>query len=265
MRPRTLRRHDDLLTAMHQIPSPPAITVLTLLLSLTTGVQLSAQVSGASGSESRPALAAGVLEGDLRIDGLLNETAWSGAPVIDHLTMIEPVEGGEATAPTRIRVLASARYLIIGVEADDPDPSGIVSTSKARDPELRSEDYIKIVLDPFLDGRTGYIFALNPGGARYDALVARRGEGEDPQWDAVWEAKTARGPRGWSAEIRIPLQSLTFDGSLHRWGFNVERRVERLQEVSRWASPFRDAKIAQTVRAGLLTELPAFDTGLGLT
>ena len=35
--------------------------------------------------------------------------------------------------------------------------------------------------------------------------------------------------------------------------------------MSRWASPFRDAKIAQTIRAGYLTDLPTFDTGLGLT
>jgi len=199
------------------------------------------------------------------VDGVLDEAAWAGAPSLESLTMIEPVEGAPPTARTEIRVLADSRHLVFGIRALDPDPAGIVSTSKARDPELRSEDYVKIVLDPFLDGRSGYIFALNPGGARYDALVANRGEGEDAQWDAVWEARTARGPEGWSAEVRIPLQSLTFDGALNRWGFNVERRVERLQEVSRWASPFRDAKIAQTIRAGLLTDLPRFDTGLGLT
>ncbi|MBT8397797.1 MAG: carbohydrate binding family 9 domain-containing protein, partial [Gemmatimonadetes bacterium] len=199
------------------------------------------------------------------MDGVLSESAWASAPAIDRLTMIEPVEGGDLDAETQIFVLASPTHLIIGVAAQDPEPAGIVSSSKARDPELKAEDYIKVVLDPFLDGRTGYIFALNPGGARYDALVARRGEGEDPQWDAVWEAATSRDSEGWYAEIRIPLQSLTFDGSLDRWGFNVERRVERLQEVSRWASPFRDAKIAQTSRAGLLTDLPRFDTGAGLT
>ena len=214
---------------------------------------------------TRPSFAAGAVKGEIRIDGLLSEPAWTEASPISALTMIEPEEGGVPTAATQVRVLASARYLLIGITALDPDPGGIVSTSKARDPQLRSEDYVKVVFDPFLDGRTGYIFALNPGGARYDALVARRGEGEDPQWDAVWEASTARGPDGWSAEIRIPLQSLSFDGSLDRWGFNVERRVERLQEVSRWASPFRDAKIAQTIRAGFLTGLPQFDTGLGLT
>lgn len=217
------------------------------------------------GPEARPALVAELVDGTIRVDGLLDEPFWASAPVIEGLTTTEPVEGGRPTAATRIRVLANPRYLAIGVEALDPDPAGIVSTSKARDPELKAEDYVKVVLDPFLDGRTGYVFALNPGGARYDALVARRGEGEDPQWDAVWEAATTRGPEGWTAEIRIPLQSLTFDGSLDRWGFNVERRVERLQEVSRWASPFRDAKVSQTSRAGYLTQLPSFDTGLGLT
>ncbi len=240
-------------------------TLLLLALSTSVGPQALHGQGSKPTSESRPSLPAGRAEESIRVDGFLNEPSWASAPVIDGLTTTEPVEGGTATAATRIRVLASPRFLLIGVEALDPDPSGIVSTSKARDPELKSEDYIKVVLDPFLDGRTGYVFALNPGGARYDALVARRGEGEDPQWDAVWEAATTRGSRGWTAEIRIPLQSLTFDGSLDRWGFNVERRVERLQEVSRWASPFRDAKVSQTSRAGYLTSLPPFDTGLGLT
>jgi hypothetical protein len=214
----------------------------------------------------RPSLAVGMLPATLRLDGVLDEPAWAAAPAIERLTMTEPEEGGTPLAATVVRLLADRHDLVIGILARDPDPSGIVSTSKARDPEMGKEDYVKIVLDPFMDGRTGYVFAINPGGARYDALVARNTrDGEDPQWDAVWEARTARGSEGWSAEIRIPLQSLTFDASLDRWGFNVERRVQRLQEVSRWSSPFRDAKIAQTSRAGLLTGLPRFDTGLGLT
>ena len=244
---------------------PPEILLIAASLGVVAGPTFSFAQERPGTAPSRPSLAAGSQTGDIRIDGLLTEGAWAGAQMIEGLTMIEPVEGGAATAETRIRVLAGASDLFIGVQAFDPFPAGIVSTSKARDPELRAEDYVKVVLDPFLDGRTGYIFALNPGGARYDALVARRGEGEDPQWDAVWEAATTRGPEGWTAEIRIPLQSLSFDGSLDRWGFNVERRVERLQEVSRWASPFRDAKIAQTSRAGHLTGLPRFDTGVGLT
>jgi len=164
-----------------------------------------------------------------------------------------------------IRLLADRENLYIGIRAFDSDPGGIVSYSKARDSQLRSEDHVKLIVDPFLDGQSGYVFAINPGGARYDALIADQGLGENASWDAIWEAGTRRGPEGWTAEIRIPVQSLTFDASLEAWGLNVERRVQRKVEVSRWASPTRDAPITQTGRAGLITGLPAFDNGLGLT
>ncbi|NJD10012.1 MAG: carbohydrate binding family 9 domain-containing protein [Gemmatimonadetes bacterium] len=237
-----------------------------MLLPLAVPRTTAGQSATPPAAPTRPALAIGPLSAALRLDGILDEPAWANAPAIERLTMTEPDEGGTPVAGTVVRVLADADAIVFGVLARHPDPAGIVSTSKARDPELDNQDYVKIVLDPFLDGRGGYVFAVNPGGARYDALVARTAMmGEDPQWDAVWEARTHRDADGWSAEIRIPLRSLSFDASLDRWGFNVERRVERLQEVSRWASPVRDARVSQTSRAGLLTDVPRFDTGLGLT
>jgi len=241
------------------------MTVLALM-PFAPPTRAAGQSNGVRGAAARPSLEVGRADDRIRLDGVLDDPAWATASALPGLTMTEPTEGGTPAAATIVRVLADPRFLIIGIDALDPDPAGIVSTSKARDPEMDKEDYIKVVLDPFLDGRTGYVFAVNPGGARYDALVARGNrDGEDAQWDAVWEARTRRSPRGWSAEIRIPIRSLTFDGSLDRWGFNVERRVARLQEVSRWASPFRDAKLNQTSRAGLLVGLPRFDTGVGLT
>lgn len=252
-------------SAPSRIFAPVAVAGLCAVAPLAAPAGAAAQ-SAPGPVAARPELAVGALEGSLRLDGVLDETAWAAAPSLPGLTMTEPTEGGAPTAATVVKVLADAHWLVIGVLARDPDPEGIVSTSKARDPRMDQEDHVKVVLDPFLDGRTGYVFAVNPGAARYDALVApSTRSGEDEQWDAIWEARTARDAGGWSAEIRIPLKSLTFDASLDRWGFNVERRVERLQEVSRWASPFRDARISQTSRAGLLTGLPRFDTGLGLT
>ena len=215
-------------------------------------------------AQERPSAPVGPAQGAVRVDGVLDDAAWEGATPIGPLTMIEPVEGAVPTAATEIRVLADEHDLYVAIRALG-DPAGIVSYSKARDSQLRSEDYVKIVLDPYLDGQSGYVFAINPGGARYDALVAEQGLGENASWDAVWEAATVRTPDGWTAEIRIPVQSLTFDADLDAWGFNVERRVQRLAEVSRWATPRRDASISQTSRAGLLTGLPRFDQGMGLT
>jgi hypothetical protein len=56
------------------------------------------------------------------------------------------------------------------------EPDRIVSHTMKRDAELRGEDHIKIVFDTFLNGRTGYVFAVNPNGARYDALITREGK-----------------------------------------------------------------------------------------
>ncbi len=205
------------------------------------------------------------VEEEVRIDGVLDEGSWGRATPLGPLTMIEPMEGEPPTASTEIRVMADVRNLYVGIWAYDDNPAEIVSYSKARDSQLRSEDHIKIIVDPFQDGQSGFVFAINPAGARYDALVAGQGTRENSSWDAVWEANTRRTPEGWTAEIRIPVQSLTFDASLDAWGFNVERRIQRILEVSRWASPHRDALIAQTNRAGLITDLPTFDSGVGLT
>ncbi|UCD23372.1 MAG: carbohydrate binding family 9 domain-containing protein [Gemmatimonadota bacterium] len=247
--------------------SSPVILIRSLALALSLSATTLPLLPAASFAQDngRPTLTMGVLAEEFRLDGVLDEPFWNEAVAIAGLTMVEPIEGGEVVGPTTVWVVADASDIVIGVIARDPDPYGIVSFSKARDSRLDNEDHIKFILDTFLDGRTGYIFALNPSGARYDALVARFGEGENPEWDAIWEARASRGSEGWSAEVRIPIKSLGFGAGLTEWGFNIERRVQRLQETSRWASPTLDARISQSVRAGRLTDLPDFDFGFGAT
>jgi hypothetical protein len=215
--------------------------------------------------ETPPSLRAGALTSNIAIDGRLNEPAWDSVPSTDALTQVDPNEGAPPTARTLVRVLADPRALVIGIVCEEPDPSGIVSFSVRRDADLNSEDHIRIVLGPFADGRSGYVLAVNPSGARYDGLVDLGGETDSPDWDGIWEAATARLPNGWSVEIRIPVQTLTFKPGLHEWHFNVQRRIQRRLETDRWASAARQYRDTQTSRAGLLTELPDFDLGLGLS
>jgi hypothetical protein len=201
----------------------------------------------------------------LRLDGRLDERAWSAADSIADLTQIEPVEGATPAGRTVVRVLGDGAGIVIGIQADDPEPSRLTAFARARDADLSNEDHLKIVLDTYRDGRSGYVFAVNANGARYDALVVSQGEGENANWDAVWEAASARTPNGWSVEIRIPAKSLLFRRGLASWGFNIQRRVQRRLENDRWASPDRDVKLGMTSRAGLLVDVPPFDLGVGLT
>lgn len=216
-------------------------------------------------AQEPPRLRAGVLAGNLHVDGVLDEEAWSNADVIDHLTQADPLEGEPATLRSRVRVIARPTAIAIGIECDDDDPGGIVSYSVRRDAGLNNEDHVRIVLGPFMDGRSGYVFAVNPSGARYDGLIAPGGENDNADWDGIWDAAARRSATGWSAEIVIPIHTLGFNANLREWHFNVQRRIQRRLEVDRWASPARQFQVTQTSRAGVLTDLPSFDLGVGLT
>ena len=218
----------------------------------------------AAAQVAAPSLRAGRIEGTITIDGRLDEAAWEQAEAIEDFRQTEPREGAPPSNRTRVQVLADAKSIVIGIMCEE-DPADIVSFSVRRDAPLDSEDHVGIVIGPFADGRSGYVFGINPTGARFDALINPGGEDINSDWDGIWEAATARLPNGWSAEIRIPVLTLAFKPGLHEWHFNVHRRIQRRLEFDRWASPNRQYQITQTSRAGLLTNLPDFDLGVGLT
>jgi hypothetical protein len=250
------------------MPTAPAhvsknVRVLILVAVTATMLDPSRQAYGQEAEP--PRLRAGSLPERIAIDGVLTEPAWAVAERTDAFAQADPLEGAAPSARTVVRVLAGRKAILIGIICDDPDPSGIVSFSVQRDAALGFEDHVRIVLGPFLDGRSGYVFAVNPSGARYDGLINPGGESDSADWDGIWEAATARSTTGWSAEVWIPMQTLSFRPGLREWHFNVQRRIQRLLETDRWASPARQYQVTQTSRAGLLTDLPELSQGLGLS
>jgi hypothetical protein len=211
----------------------------------------------------RPSHVVGKIIDEIKLDGDLSEKSWVEAPLLTNLKTTVPLEGGTPTGITEVRIIAQPKNIYFGIICHDPDPAGIVSFSKLRDVDLENEDHIRIVLDPSMDGQSGYIFSVNPSAARYDALVSNRGESENKNWDGVWEAKTRITEQGWVVEIKIPIQSINYKKGLTEWGFNIERRIQRFQETIRWSNVKRDQWFTQTSKAGLITELPAFTFGWG--
>ena len=103
-----------------------------------------------------PELRVAILQGAIAIDGRLDEPDWAGDPATDVFRTIDPVEGGTPNGRTVLRVRADGKALYLGIRCFDPTPAGIVAHAVARDADLSGEDYIKIVLGTFQDGRTGY-------------------------------------------------------------------------------------------------------------
>lgn len=208
-------------------------------------------------------LGAARVEDPPRIDGVLDEAAWERAAVIDEFTQVDPVNGALPTERTAVRLLYDSDSLYIGVRCFDRTPGEIVARSMARDADFGSDDRITVTLDTFHDRRNGYAFVVSAAGGKRDGLI--EGTRTRWEWDGLWDAETRVDEAGWTAEIAIPMKTLSFAPGGRVWGFNIERTISRNRELSRWASPSRDAGVAAMSEAGEIVDLEGLAQGYGLT
>lgn len=201
----------------------------------------------------------------IRLDGRLRETAWQTTSGTTQFTQQEPIEGGTPSAQTRIQVLYDDTALYIGATLRYEDRDNVVARKLRRDAGLGSDDRLMWILDTYDDGRTAYFFEINPAGLRGDGLLSTgQGTNINKSWDGIWDVETHRTAFGWTAEIRIPFQSLQFDPQRTAWGFNVQRTIRRKNEEILWAGYPRDEGLFRPRFAGTLQGLTGLSQGLGL-
>ena len=251
--PRETGRAPDLASA--------AALVLVLLLPAAATAQEPA------GDDAPRSVRAHRVEGEasIRLDGSLDEAVWERAEVATGFLQQEPVEGGEPSQPTEVRILYDDDALYIGAMLHDSNPDGILAYQRARDAGLGTDDRFMWILDTFDDGRSAYFFEINPAALRGDGLLrAGVSFNLNKAWDGIWDAEVRRGPDGWSAEIRIPFRTLNFDPSLDQWGVNFQRTIRRHNEEMLWTAHRRNEGLFRPQGAGHLTGLEGLSQGIGL-
>lgn len=240
------------------------------------GSALWAQSTGDGGAAGEPVdLVAHRLDPseDIELDGRIDEAAWDRAIPITDFTQQEPVEGGEPSERTEIRVVYDEDNLYIGAILYD-DPSGILAFQKGRDAFLSTDDRFQWILDTFSNGRTGYFFEVNAAGMMGDGLLTGGGGwgggggfrhgGSGRAWDGIWEVRTQIRDDGWSAEIRIPFRTLNFDPTADSWGINFQRTIRRRNEEILWRGFRRNQGLRRPIHAGRLVGLDGISQGIGL-
>jgi hypothetical protein len=209
----------------------------------------------------RPVANANALSSEPVIDGdVLNDPAWQNAEAITDLIQIQPNSGQNATQRTEVFVGYTNEAIYIGVIAHDTNPELIIATDSRRDSSLTDTDAIRIMIDGLLDRQNGFVFGTNPAGVEYDGQVTREGAGQfisggeggfNLNWDAPWSVNSKIGDYGWSTEMRIPFSTLRYGtGEEQTWGFNVERRIRRNNEIAYWAPMSQDRDILRVSEAG---------------
>ena len=212
----------------------------------------------------RPVGAVLHVEAPIVIDGRLDEPVWSQAKSIGPLMQEEPEEGVPATEETDVRLLYDSNNLYIGIRCYDREPDKIRGTKLNRDPDLNTDDRLRVLIDTFRDQRNAYEFEINPLGAKGDALLTNNGQNLNKDWDGLWDGKVSIDDKGWIAELAIPFKTLKFKPGLEGWGFNVARTIRRREESMRWASPRHDVNFFQASEAGDINGLVGLRQGLGL-
>jgi len=195
-----------------------------------------------------PSVRALRVDGRMRLDGRLDDPAWAAAEPASGFRQREPREGAPATEDTEVRLLFDSETLFVGVRARDREPEAVISRLLLRDRviqpgfgadfEYGSDDLVAILLDPFEDHRNGFVFAANPNGAEFEALVTDESLALNVDWRAVWRVAACRTSDGWSAEFAIPFASLRYPrggDEGHRWGLNVLRLIRRRSEEALWS------------------------------
>jgi len=168
-----------------------------------------------------------------RLDGIPNEPVWLTADSISAFTQQDPAEGRPASERTVVRILATPRGLYVGLWSYDSRPGVIRHAQLRRDADFDSDDSFSILLDPLFDHRSGLVFTVNPNGALKDAEVAGF-EGDNEEWDGVWDARARITTDGWTAEVLIPWQTLRYRLGEARWGANFRRVIRRTNEHVLW-------------------------------
>lgn len=177
-------------------------------------------------------------DGEIRIDGRLDEAAWVKAPVISDFTQSYPRPGAAPTDRTEVRVLYDDAAIYVGVRMFDAHPDSIAAQLARRDASGIYSDWIHVIIDSYHDRRTAFRFTVNPRGVKKDVYTSNDGT-EDVNWDAIWDVGTSVDSAGWTAEYRIPLSQLRFGSGIpgqdRIWGFQVMRDVARRNERDSWS------------------------------
>ena len=161
------------------------------------------------------------------IDGKDNDEVWRTAQAIRGFRQFAPVENADPSVETEAKIAYDDRNFYVFVRAFDPHPDSIKSLLARRDNRLCC-DQIKLIIDSYHDRRTGFEFAVSPGGVKRDYAVYDDGNIEDDAWDAVWEVGTQVDSLGWTAEFRIPLSQLRYPHKpTNTFGFGIWRDIDR--------------------------------------
>jgi uncharacterized protein DUF5916/cellulose/xylan binding protein with CBM9 domain len=192
-----------------------------LLIFLSTPAAAQSSLAGATLQISRAT-------GSIHIDGDLSDEGWRNAARVTTWYEVAPGDNTEPAVKNVGYLTYDDRFLYIGFELDDPNPSAIRAPYGDHDSISGiSTDFAGIFIDPLNSGRTAAEFFVTPRNVQYDAITDDA-SGENSSPDFFWDSAAKINDHGWTLEMRIPFSSLRYRAiDPQTWGIILFRNYPR--------------------------------------
>ena len=187
----------------------------------------------------------------LKLDGILNDDAWSHAEKALRFYQYFPSDTGLAVSRTEAVVTYDDQNLLIGFTCFSYSPGNYIVQSLRRDFIDQLNDHFVMLMDPYNNLTNGFAFGLTPLGIQMEGLISG-GDNIDTTWDNIWYSEVSQNDSSWTAEIRIPFKSFRYDEGLDNWNIQFLRNDLRQNERSTWTSVQRQFRSSSLAFSGRL-------------
>lgn len=173
------------------------------------------------------------ISSDVRIDGVLDENVWQELVPAKEFYQYSPyVEGKPARFDSEVFLAYDDAAIYVGAILNDDYPDSILREYSRRD-DIKNASYFTVYLDPYGDSKLSNGFGVTASGIQYD-MKSTESNGEDRDWDAVWESGVSYFDNGWIVEMRIPYSALRIPSKNNEWGVQYIRQIRRFREQTVW-------------------------------
>jgi hypothetical protein len=218
------------------------------------------------------------IEAEARIDGVLDEHAWSRAARLTGFSQYRPSDGRPAEDSTEVLVWYQPEAIVFGIRAFEAHGPVIRATLADRD-QIDADDLVRVLLDTYNDRRRALMFAVNPLGVQQDGIWsdgadagAAGGPGAGFRFDAtidinpdfVFQSKGRVLAGGYEVELRIPFKSIRYQAADPQdWSVQLMRTVQHSGYEDTWTPAVR-ASASFLIQSGRLLGLTGLERGLVL-
>ena len=188
-------------------------------------------------AQDRPEVVATRTKLTIKVDGLLDEPVWATIKPITEFVQRLPLDRGEPTEKSEMRVAFNNNFIYFGFTFFDSDPEKVRATILNRGGWIHRDDKLEIALDTYHDRRNAYLFEMNPLGTQDDALITdeNRPGLDEWAWDGVYISEGKVTDFGWVLEVAIPWTTLRFPNKDElTMGLAIKRYINRKNESVIW-------------------------------